>query len=101
MRSLLALSGGHPYEAGPFDELLQSLGDWEITHLVHPDGGEADAAEAIAGADALLFYDMAGYTFANGTVTMRPPSEALRAAITARFAGGKGAVALHLSLIHI
>ena len=98
MRSLLVLSGGHPYEAGPFDELLAALGEWEITHLIHPDGGEADAADAIADADALLFYDMAGYTFSDGTVTMRPPSEALRTAITARFAGGKGAVALHHTL---
>jgi type 1 glutamine amidotransferase len=94
-RSLLVLSGGHPYEAGPFDELLQSLGDWEITHLVHPEGGEADAAKAIVAADAVLFYDMAGYSFGEGTVTTRPPSPAFRDAITARFASGRGAVAMH------
>ena len=97
-RSLLVLSGGHPYEAGPFDELLGALGDWEITHLVHPEGGEADAAQAIRAADALLFYDMAGYSFGGGTVTMRPPSAAFREAVTARFAGGKGAVAMHHAL---
>jgi hypothetical protein len=95
MRSLLVLSGGHPYEAGPFDELLQSLGAWEITNLVHPEGGEADAAEAIRAADALLFYDMAGYSFGEDTVTMRPPSAAFREALTARFASGRGAVAMH------
>lgn len=98
MRSLLVLSGGHPYEAGPFGELLSALGDWKITHLIHPEGGEADAASAIAAADGLLFYDMAGYTFADGTVTMRPPSPALREAITTRFAAGKGAVAMHHAL---
>ena len=98
MRSLLVLSGGHPYEAGPFGELLAALGDWDITHLIHPEGGEADAAEAIAAADALLFYDMAGYSFGEGTVTMRPPSPAFREAITARFASGKGAVAMHHAL---
>ena len=97
-RSLLVLSGGHPYEAEPFDELLQSLGDWDITHLVHPEGGEADAAEAIAAADALLFYDMAGYSFGEGKVTMRPPSPAFREAVIARFASGKGAVAMHHAL---
>jgi hypothetical protein len=97
-RSLLVLSGGHPYEEGPFAELLAALGSWDITHLVHPEGGEADAADAIKAADALLFYDMAGYTFADGTVTMRPPSEAYRGAITARFEAGKGAVALHHAL---
>ena len=46
-RSLLVLSGGHPYEEGPFAELLASLGSWDVTHLVHPEGGEADAAAAI------------------------------------------------------
>lgn len=94
-RSLLVLSGGHPYEARPFDELLSALGDWEITHLIHPEGGEADAADAIGTADALLFYDMAGYTFADGTVAMHSPSQAWRDAIAARFAAGKGAVAMH------
>jgi hypothetical protein len=97
-RSLLVLSGGHPYEAGPFDELLRNLGDCEITHLVHPEGGEADAAEAIRVADSLLFYDMAGYSFADHTVTTRPPSPAFREAIAARFAAGKGAVAMHHAL---
>ncbi|MBU7579688.1 MAG: ThuA domain-containing protein [Porphyrobacter sp.] len=97
-RSLLVLSGGHPYEAGPFDELLGALGDWQITYLVHPEGGEADAAAAIATTDALLFYDMAGYTFGNGCVTTRPPSSAYRQAIAARFAAGKGAVAMHHAL---
>jgi type 1 glutamine amidotransferase len=98
MGSLLVLSGGHPYEAAPFDELLQSLGDWKITHLVHPEGGEADAADAILAADALLFYDMAGYNFGEGKVTMRPPSPALSKAVTARFASGRGAVAMHHAL---
>lgn len=97
-RSLFVLSGGHPYEAGPFDELLTALSDLEITHLVHPEGGEADAAEAILAADALLFYDMAGYSFGEGTVTTRPPSPALREALTSRFASGKGAVAMHHAL---
>lgn len=97
-RSLLVLSGGHPYEAGPFDALLQALGEWEITHLIHPEGGEADATEAIRAADALLFYDMAGYSFGEGTVTMRPPSPVFREALTSRFAAGKGAVAMHHAL---
>lgn len=97
-RSLLVLSGGHPYEDGPFSELLASLGGWCVTPLVHPDGGEADAADAIGRVDALLFYDMAGYTFADGTVATRPPSPALCAAIAARFTAGKGAVAMHHAL---
>ncbi len=98
MHRLLVLSGGHPYEAAPFDELLNALGDWNVTHLVHPEGGEADAAGAIEAADALLFYDMAGYSFGEGAVTMRPPSPAFREALAARFAAGKGAVAMHHAL---
>ncbi len=97
-RSLLVLSGGHPYEAEPFAELIASLGDWKVTHLLHPEGGEADAAEAILGADALLFYDMPGYAFAGAAVTTRPPSPGFRAALAARFAAGKGAVAMHHAL---
>lgn len=97
-RSLLVLSGGHPYEEGPFAELLAGLGDWDITHLIHPEAEAAVAEGAAAEAEALLFYDMAGYTFSDGTVTMRPPSPAFRHAITARFAAGKGAVALHHAL---
>lgn len=97
-RSLLVLSGGHPYEEAPFAELIGSLGDWEVTHLVHPEGGEADAVEAIGAADALLFYDMAGYSFGEGKVTMRPPSPAFRDVLAARFAAGKGAVAMHHAL---
>jgi len=97
-RSLLILSGGHPYEAEPFGELLAALGEWEITHLIHPEGSEADAAEAICEAYALMFYDMAGYSFGEGKVTMRPPSPAFRDALTARFAAGKGAVAMHHAL---
>lgn len=92
------MSGGHPYEAGPFDELLASLGNWQITHLIHPEGGEADAAGAITQADAVLFYDMPGYTFADGVVETRAPSPAFREAIAARFASGKGAVAMHHAL---
>jgi type 1 glutamine amidotransferase len=94
-RSLLVLSGGHPYEEAPFAELIGSLGDWDVTHLVHPEGGEADAAGGILSADALLFYDMAGYTFGEGKVATRAPSPALREAVSARFARGKGAVAMH------
>lgn len=98
MKSLLVLSGGHPYEAEPFEELIHSLGDWAITHLVHPEAEEAVADGAAAAADALLFYDMGGYEFADGQVKTRPPSEAFKAAISDRFAAGKGAVAMHHAL---
>jgi type 1 glutamine amidotransferase len=97
-RSLLVLSGGHPYEKASFAALIGSLGDWEVTHLIHPEGGEADAAQAIVAADAVLFYDMAGYRFAEGQVTTRPPSPAFREALSTRFAQGKGAVAMHHAL---
>ncbi|KWV91313.1 ThuA domain-containing protein [Erythrobacter sp. YT30] len=95
MKRLLVLSGGHPYEAEPFDELIHSLGDWEVTHLTHPEAEKAVAVGAADGADALLFYDMGGYTFADGSVTSRAPSANFRDAITRRFASGKGAVAMH------
>ncbi|QYU70849.1 ThuA domain-containing protein [Leptolyngbya sp. 15MV] len=97
MRRLLVLSGGHPYEAGPFAELLASL-DWTVTHLVHPEAEQAVADGALAHADAALFYDMPGYAFADGQAGTRPPSPGFVAAIHAHFAAGKGAVAMHHAL---
>lgn len=97
-RSLLVLSGGHPYEEAPFAAFLASLGDWQITHLLHPEAEARVAEGAAEAADALLFYDMAGYTFADGTVTTRPPSAAFVAALERRFAAGRGAVMMHHAL---
>lgn len=97
-RSLLVLSGGHPYEEAPFSDLLASLAGWQVTHLIHPEAEDAVARGTAEQADAILFYDMPGYTFADGTVTTRPPSDGYKAAIRAHFAAGKGAVAWHHAL---
>lgn len=101
-RSLLVLSGGHPYEEAPFAAFLAALGaqtgGWEVTHLIHPEAEERVAAGAADAADALLFYDMAGYRFADGTVTTQAPSPAFVAALERRFASGRGAVMMHHAL---
>ena len=97
-RDLLVLSGGHPYEAEPFEALIHSLGDWEVTHLIHPEAEESVARGRAAQADAVLFYDMGGYTFADDQVRSRPPSEGYRRAIVERFERGRGAVAMHHAL---
>ncbi|MEM6494428.1 MAG: ThuA domain-containing protein [Pseudomonadota bacterium] len=97
-RDLLVLSGGHPYESEPFDTLIHSLGDWEVTHLMHPEAEEEIAGGRALLADAVLFYDMAGYTFADGGVCSRAPSKGYRRAIADRFASGRGAVAMHHAL---
>lgn len=97
-RDLLVLSGGHPFDTQAFAGLLDSLDGWRVTHLLHPEAerlvGEGRAHQALG----LLFYDMPGYTFADGRVESRPPSEAFRRAIISRFAAGKGAVAMHHAL---
>ena len=92
------LSGGHPYEGEPFGALLARLGDWEVIHLVHPEAEQRVGAGAAEEADALLFYDMAGYEFADGKVTSRPPSPAYVAALERRWASGRGAVMMHHAL---
>jgi type 1 glutamine amidotransferase len=97
-RTLLVLSGGHPYEEAPFAALLDSLGDWQVTHLIHPEAEALVGQGAADEADALLFYDMAGYEFADGLVTTRPPSPAFVAALERRFASGRGAVMMHHAL---
>ena len=78
--------------------MLESLDGWTVTHLIHPEAERLVGEGRAADADAMLFYDMPGYTFADGQVTARPPSEAFRRAIMARFAGGRGAVAMHHAL---
>ena len=98
MRDLVVLSGGHPYEAEPFAAMLASLDGWTVTHLIHPEAERMVGEGCAADVDAMLFYDMPGYTFADGQVIARPPSEAYRRAIIARFAGGRGAVAMHHAL---
>lgn len=94
-RDLLVLSGGHPYDEAAWDSFLGALDGWTVTHLIHPEAerlvGEGRAAEA----DAVLFYDMPGYEFAEGKVASRPPSEPYKRAILARFAARRGAVAMH------
>ncbi len=97
MTRLLVLSGGHPYDADAFEALLAGLDGWTIDHRLHP-AAEATIVDALAVADAVLFYDMPGYTFADGAVAVRPPSEAYRAAVTGWFANGGGAVAMHHAL---
>ena len=72
-RRLLVLTGGHPYEAGPFTDLLASFEGWTVTHLIHPEAETAVAAGAANDADAILFYDMPGYHFGDGKMTSRPP----------------------------
>lgn len=97
-RDLLVLSGGHPYEAEPFAAMLASLAGWQVRHMIHPQAEAAVAAGEADTADALLFYDMPGFTFADGKVTTRPPDMGFIRAIKARFAAGKGAVMLHHAL---
>jgi len=97
-RDLLVLSGGHRFYEAEFDQFLASLGDWEITHLEHPHAESAVAQGRAFEADAVLFYDMGGYTFANNWVTSRPPSPEYRRAIVDRFKAGRGAVAMHHAL---
>ncbi|GAO80909.1 MULTISPECIES: ThuA domain-containing protein [unclassified Sphingopyxis] len=94
-RRLLVLSGGHPYEAEPFAELLASFEGWAVTHLIHPEAETAVAEGAAINADAILFYDMPGYRFEGGKAATRPPSFTYRRAIADYFARGGGAVAMH------
>lgn len=97
-RSLLVLSGGHPFEEGPFDAMLARLTGWDVTRLDHPEAELAVAAGAAERADAVLFYDMPGYTFADGTVTARSPQSEFVAALERRLAAGRGIVVMHHAL---
>ena len=97
-RHLLVLTGGHPFEAEPFEAMLASLEGWRVTRLDHPEAERAVAEGAADEAEGLLFYDMGGYAFADGAVTTRPPDPAFRDALRRRFTDGRGAVAMHHAL---
>ena len=97
-RSLLVLSGGHPFDEAGFDGLLDSLEGWTVQHLRHPEAEQAVAGGAADAADAVLFYDMPGYSFADGAVAARPPSPGFVAAIERRLAAGRGLVLMHHAL---
>lgn len=97
-RSLLVLSGGHPFEEGAFDAMLAGLAGWQVTHLAHPEAEQAIAAGAADDVDAVLFYDMPGYTFADGKVAVRPPHPDFAAAIQRRLDAGRGVVLMHHAL---
>lgn len=97
-RTLVVLSGGHPFDAAPFDEMLAALAGWAVSHIAHPDAENLVAEGALDDADAVLFYDMPGYEFAEGGVTTTPPSPGFMAAVERRFAAGRGAVLMHHAL---
>lgn len=97
-RSLLVLSGGHPYDEPAFAALLNALDGWQVAHLIHPEAERLVAEGAAAEADALLLYDMPGYEFADGRVTSRPPSAGFRQAMVSRLDAGRGLVAMHHAL---
>lgn len=78
--------------------MLGALPGWRVEHLSHPDAEEQVAAGATDEADGLLFYDMPGYDFSNGTVSARPPSPGFVAALERRFGSGRGAVLMHHAL---
>lgn len=97
-RTLVVLSGGHPFDAAPFAEMLGALSGWDARHIAHPEAEILVAQGALDDADAALFYDMPGYEFGEGQVTSRPPSDGFVAAIERRFAAGRGAVLMHHAL---
>ena len=98
VRTLIVLSGGHPFDEEPFANILASLEGWDVTHLRHPDAEMAVAQGAADHADALLFYDMPGYDFTSGEALARAPDPAFCDHLRARFRAGKGAVAMHHAL---
>lgn len=98
MKQLLVLSGGHPFEEEPFEEMIHGLGSWNVRHLRHPEAEIEVEKGAADDAEALLFYDMGGFTFSDSGVKTQPPSEGFKEAILRRFRKGKGAVALHHAL---
>ncbi|MEL7028480.1 MAG: ThuA domain-containing protein [Pseudomonadota bacterium] len=95
---VLLVTKGHPYERGPFFEMIDSLGV-DVTHVEHPAAQAILRPEHTEPYDVFVFYDMPGYVFDFG-VSMEtvPPSEAFKSGFMELLETGKGFVFLHHAL---
>ncbi|MCZ8133302.1 MAG: ThuA domain-containing protein [Steroidobacteraceae bacterium] len=97
-RRLLVVTGGHPFDAATFGTLLDSLEGWQWTRWNHPEAAARIAAGEAQAFHALLFYDMAGYRFADGGMTVRAPAPEYVRALESLLDAGTGCVFLHHAL---
>lgn len=84
---VLVVTGGHPYEAGPFFEVFDSYDQVTWSHATAPEAGH----------DVVVFYDMPGlrFTRADPPAEFVEPTAEQQATIEALLASGTGLVFMH------
>lgn len=96
---VLALTGGHTYDADAFRGLLDHFTEHEVTWLEQPDGDAAIRSGDAATYAALLCYDMPGIGVRIGSpITTQEPDEELKDGWRRLLDAGTGIVFLHHSL---
>lgn len=69
----LVITKGHPFEKGPFFEMLDGL-DGQYTHVEQPLAASILDPELMRPYDCLVFYDMPGINFESGGPIYPEPS---------------------------
>jgi uncharacterized protein len=93
------LSGGHPFEAGAFADLLAGLAGVTCTHVPWPEAEGVFAPGGLEGTDVLVCYDMQGLGFNRGRrPDLIPPSSVVVEGWDRLLAAGVPVVALHHNL---
>ena len=90
----LVITKGHPFEKGPFFEMLDRL-DGQYTHVEQPLAASILGPELMRPYDCLVFYDMPGINFESGGPIYSEPSQGFKTQFLALLKAGKGMVFLH------
>ncbi len=94
---LLVVTGGHPFERGPFCEIFDAIAPGRWRHSEQPAAADELNPENCADVDVIVFYDMPGirFTRADPPTETPMPSESQQQGLAGLQAQGKGLVFLH------
>jgi type 1 glutamine amidotransferase len=99
---LLAVTGGHRFDADAFESMLDAIADelgWEWVHEPQPDAQRWLRPEHAGVWDAIVLYDIPGLELRRGSVPRPiPPSDDVRDGVIELLRRGQGIVALHHAL---
>lgn len=91
---ILLVTKGHPFDKGAFFGMIDALGV-DYTHVEQPLAANILSVTTCEPYDALVFYDMPGIQFGEGSPEFLAPSDAFKANFEALLNHGKGMVFLH------
>jgi uncharacterized protein len=99
---LLAITGGHRFDADAFAAMVDSICDrlgWEWTHAMQPEAQQWLQPNHVGEWEAILLHDLPGLLLARGAEPVAlEPADDVRRAVLAMLAAGQGIVATHHAL---